>query len=219
MNGSINEYYCPWCGSVLPGEDVNLQTGLALCRSCGYTGKADDVKRACFCVEKPPCITLDKCSMNGRRLIYRRFGWEGLAMMVFAVVWDSALVSFLSDIFSSPFSHMHAAGLLLFLLPFVLAGIVVPVMGLRLLFGRMVVEVGRGQGTVFRGIGPVGWSWRFFFSGKETARVVEVKSSKGTVLQLVAVPQPGGKDFRFGWGNQDVQVAEYICAWLNRKSV
>ena len=157
--------------------------------------------------------------MNGRRLVYRRFGWEGLAMMVFAVVWDSALVSFLSDIFSSSLSHMHAAGLLLFLLPFVLAGIVVPVMGLLLLFGRMVVEVGRGQGTVFRGIGPVGWSWRFFFSGKETARVVEVKSSKGTVLQLVAVPQPGGKDFRFGWGNQDVQVAEYICAWLNRKSV
>ena len=199
MNGSINEYYCPWCGSVLPGEDVNLRTGLALCRSCGYTGKADDVKRAGFRVEKPSCITLDKCSMNGRRLVYRRFGWEGLALMVFAVVWDSALVSFLSNIFSSSISNMHAAVLLL--------------------FGRMVVEVGRGHGTVFRGIGPVGWSWRFSFSGKETARVVEVKSSKGTVLQLVAVPQPGGKDFRFGWGNQDVQVAEYICAWLNRKSV
>lgn len=66
---------------------------------------------------------------------------------------------------------------------------------------------------------PGGVELAFFFSGKETARVVEVKSSKGTVLQLVAVPQPGGKDFRFGWGNQDVQVAEYICAWLNRKSV
>lgn len=39
---------------------------------------------------------------------------------------------------------MLAAVLLLFLLPFVLAGIVVPAMGLLLLFGRMVVEVGRG---------------------------------------------------------------------------
>lgn len=219
MNSSVNEYYCSWCGAALPGEDVNLRTGLALCRSCGYAGKADEMMKAGPCLERPPCITLDKCSMNGRRLVYRRLGWEGLALLVFAAVWDSVMVSFLYNIFSSSLSNIHAALLLLFLLPFILAGIAVPAIGLNLLFGRMVVEVGRGRGTVFRGMGPVGWSWSFSFSGKETARVVEVESSRGTILQLVAVSQPGGKDFRFGWGNQDAQVAAYICAWLNQKSI
>lgn len=211
MNDSMNEYCCCRCGAVLPEEDINLATGFALCRSCGHAGRADNV-------ERPRYITLDKCSMNGRRLVYRRMNWGGICLLVFAVMWNWVMAVFLSNIFSSARSDMHAVLLLFFMLPFVLAGIVIPAIGLLFLFGRIVVEVGQGQGRVFRGVGPVGWSWYFSLSGMETARVVKMHTSRGN-FWLVSVPQPNGKDFRFGWANRDEKAAEYICTWLNRKSI
>lgn len=115
--------------------------------------------------------------------------WNGICLLVFAVMWN-----------------------------WVLDGIVIPAIGLLFLFGRIVVEVGQEQGRVFRGVGPVGWSWYFSLSGMETARVVKMHTSRGN-FWLVSVPQPNGKDFRFGWANRDEKAAEYICTWLNRKSI
>lgn len=208
-------------------EDVNATTNIALCRACGQVSGVDEVLVSDAFMEKQPHFSLEHDAVNGSMLVYGRIFFRGFILLIAAVALNALLAyiglfsimgNFVAGIVAGREALPLLLGLLLCLLP-VCAGLAGLWFGLLLLFGKLVLKVNGGQGTVFRGIGSLGLTRRFALVREAPAHVVQASSSRnGGEQWLVAVPQTKGRAVRFGWGNSDADAAAGICAWLNRQA-
>src|ERR1035437_6750573 len=157
---------CPGCRSVIPLEDINVAKDIALCRSCGKTWTFSLVRSATEMgdvnLEQPPRGVRLATDYDGTTTIrYHRISRTLIFLIPFTALWGGFS---LAGIYGSQFKHGHFdLHQSLFGLPFLLGTVVLCSVIMFLLFGRWEIKLRRGEGTVFTGVGPVGWHRRFEF--------------------------------------------------------
>lgn len=218
----LSEYLCPDCEQALPEEDINRDKDLAFCRSCGQPFPLSNALSVPLShgeqVAGNRSVSIDRRAMHGCRIVYRKMNWEGLILLIFCGMWGAGTYDFLGGAFLALKTGNWP--LLCFMIPFVAIDLVLLLSAVLLLFGKTVIEVDREQARVFRGVGSIGWSWRFALPEHAKVRVALLPRRQGRREQMVlSVPQPGRSDFRFGKGIADREALNYICMLLNRKSL
>lgn len=161
-----NNAVCPGCGQAIPMEDINVAKDLALCRACGKTWtfslvnatkELKDVN-----LDNPPRgARVETDHEGGTKIIYKRITPVAFFLVIFTAIWGGGSMA---GIYGSQLKKGHfELGASLFGLPFLIGTIVLVSITAFLLFGRWEIKIGRGEGSVFVGVGPLGWRRRFSF--------------------------------------------------------
>lgn len=209
-----SEFRCPLCQSVIAADDVNVATDLALCRSCGRTSSFSAVSGSSEIsldsVNSPPrWIKAEKDFRGGMTIVYRRISPVLLFFIPFTAFWSGLSMW---GIYGTQFRKGEFdLGQSLFGLPFLLGTIVLLIVITFLLFGRWKISLWNGTGSVFVGVGSLGWTRRFTYN-RET-----LVSMRMTDVRVNEVPQKGilvrtnEKDFVFGTMLKE-KVKQFIAA-------
>jgi hypothetical protein len=152
---------CPRCRDEIPPEDINVAGNLAHCKACNeaFALAGDDVAR----VERPA---------NARAMLLReperlavafpRGGFKGVGCFFtfFALFWNAITWTFvvvmLAELLTSSSGQPQAVSKgfgafgLLFLIPFVVIGLVTAVIALYCLFGETTLALDRERGVLQR---------------------------------------------------------------------
>lgn len=213
---------CPRCKCVIPSEDINVAKDIAFCRRCDVSHAlsaltSETLEVPSVDASRPPAGAWFQ--RNGDGLVigatHRAIG-QALGMLFFALFWNGIVSVFVSLALVSTLHHLGLAlpawlpapkgsvvpvpltiFLWVFLTPFIAVGLAVLAMLLSSLAGRTEIRIERGEGVLFRGVGPLGFRKRFSTSGIKDVRL-ENKSwqdSRGITRrrsQIVvdASPQP-----------------------------
>lgn len=220
---------CPVCRAPLALEDVNVEKDMVLCRSCSHMGTLSEISREKDderVLETVPCHISVFKTMHGLVLSCRRPKKYGFFLLIFALFWDFIVSCFLYVMVSGKSYTVNGVektgiddGTLLFLIPFLLVGIVALLAAVVLLFGGMKLTLNPGRGELFRGIGPIGIRRRFRLA-KDTRIMLEERMSSGssgsTAMKEISIRQTDGKPFRFGRTLVDEDMLEFIAATLRK---
>ena len=124
------------------------------------------------------------------RVKFGSFSFVVIFLVLWLAGWSVGCMKLIQEITVKPFEW----GSLLMALPFLGGWIAVAVFILFIIFGRTVVTFVRGGGTVFRGIGAVGWTKKFGISplAKVKTGRKEVHRGRGgtTVYHTLLVDSP-----------------------------
>ena len=162
------EYSCLACGTVIPLEDVNVASDVALCRKCGYASEFSLVCDISSLAdegtgEPPRGVRVERSLMgDGITIIHKRVSPLVLFFIPFTLVWSWVTLGSIYE------SHFRSGTLNLWQLtleiPFLIANVVLVYLTVFGLFGKHVVTLRRDEGTIFRGIGKLGRMRRFTHS-------------------------------------------------------
>ena len=86
----------------------------------------------------------------------------------------------------------------LFLTPFITIGLFLAGSLVSNLFGRTEVRIANSQGTVFTGIGALGWKRAFDTTQVKTVRLHESRNNNGTASIKLNIELRDGKSIKFG---------------------
>lgn len=193
------EFCCPHCQSTVPPVELNVSTGAARCQGCGLISAAFPVGTISLdCLAEPPRnVSVETGCFDETKITYRRvspFFWFMIAFMacVGFLCGDSIMASVCrSQVEGGQFDWF--LGINLAIGAVMLAAVIV-----YLALGKWVVTLNRGEGTVFTGVGPLGWIRRFSYNRDS------VVSFCLTEVKVNNRPQEGirvrtdGEDFVFG---------------------
>ncbi len=186
------DYRCPLCQSVISLDDVNVATDLALCRSCGNTSSFSVVSGSSeisldALAHPPNCVTIERDFSGATVITYRKLSPVLLFLIPFTAFWAGLSMW---GIYGSQFRKGEFdLSQSLFGLPFLFGTVVLLSIITFLLAGRWRITLKKGLGTVFVGVGTLGWT-RTFAYGRDTlvsmrmtnVRVNEV-SQKGILIR------------------------------------
>jgi hypothetical protein len=182
------EFRCPFCRAEIPPADVNVATDMALCRSCGrvssfaLVGGAAEVSLEVLAAP-PRGIRVETDFRGSDRIIYRRLSPALLFFVPFTALWSGISMW---GIYGTQFVEgKFDLGRSLFGLPFLIGTVVLVGVIVFLLFGRWELRLQEGAGTVFVGVGPLGWTRNFAY-GRDT-----LVSLRTTDVRVNDVPQQG----------------------------
>jgi hypothetical protein len=87
------DYRCPLCQSVIPADDVNVATDLALCRSCGNTSAFSVVSGSSeisleALANPPSCIKIERGFSGSTVITYRKISPALLSLIPFTAFWS-----------------------------------------------------------------------------------------------------------------------------------
>jgi hypothetical protein len=172
---------CPKCQRAIPTEDVNVGTDIALCRQCDETfsfaellGQHEDPT---VDLTRPPKGVWFRQDMHGFELGCTTRSPMAFILVPFMCVWSGFS---LGGIYGTQiYSHTFNWGVTLFGIPFIAFSILFWSFALMAVCGKIVVSVKEDQGKVFTGVGPVGWSRKFKWSGVREVRESLKTSGKG----------------------------------------
>jgi hypothetical protein len=214
------EFRCPVCHAVIPANDVNVATDLALCRACGRTSSFALVSGASqisldLLATPPRSIRVEE-DFDGTVITYRRISPAVLFLIPFTAFWSGLSMW---GIYGSQFKKgQFELGQCLFGLPFLFGTIVLLSVIASLLFGKWRIALRQGEGSVFFGVGPLGWTRRFTYNRNT------VVSLRLTSVRVNEVPQQGiavqtdGTELVFGSSlKQDAK--KFIAAVLTKAVV
>jgi hypothetical protein len=155
--------HCPACQVEIPLADVHIANDIALCRACGKThtyalvssaGELGDVD-----IERiPRHLTLAPRSEGDVVVTYRRRSPLLFFLIPFTALWGGGSVGMM---YILPLLKGQPLKDPWFGLPFLFGTLVLCTIIAFLLFGRWVVRVQDGKGSVFTGIGFLGWTRHF----------------------------------------------------------
>jgi len=159
------ELRCPRCRAVLATDDVNVATDLTLCRACGattpYSAVVGSSRISPDCLLTPPRWIRVEPSFRGRTIIYRRVSPALLVLIPFTAAWSGFS---LCGIYGDQLREgRFDLGQSLFGLPFLLGTVVLLGVIALLWVGQWRITLERGRGSVFVGVGPIGWTRRFTY--------------------------------------------------------
>lgn len=203
---------CPACGGAVAPDDVNVGEGVAYCRGCGEVARLSEI--AAGGAASGVAITLQDVPPKGCRveddgvtmrvIASARSLGGALAGTFFAVFWNSIVGVFVGVVLAtfwvrfvgplpswapltSPANMplFMAFVLTVFLIPFVCVGVIVAGATVVCIAGHVTVTIRDGVGTVFVGVGPVGWRRRFDALAVTSVRVVDERSSESRSTNLV----------------------------------
>lgn len=179
---------CPNCRGEIGLDDVHVATDTALCRRCGQRhsfsfldGMAD--ARTANPLMPPRWVKVEDDFGGARTIRYRRPSPLLFFLVPFTALWSGFSMW---GIYIRPLLNDEVDGPgFLFGLPFLAGTVVLVSIIIFLLLGKWVIRLANGTGTVFVGVGPLGWTRRFVYD--RTTLV----SLTITSVQVNDVPQKG----------------------------
>ena len=216
-----NDYTCPSCSSPIPMEDINVSTDIALCRKCGKASSFStlcNVPNTLAVLSKPPprSVKIERDMMGGgTTLTYRHISWGALLFLVpFTALWalGSIFCIYRSPIRTGVFQWAPS----LFGIP-ILIGTIVPFAAILFsLFGRWVITLNSGQGTVFSGIGKLGRKRKFVYNRNTSVTLLYSNTRvNGKQLEVITL-KTDNTQFAFGGFIKD-DAKGFILAALIRE--
>jgi len=204
-------------------EDINVSTDIALCRKCGVMGSFASLcntPNATAILRQPPPkgikIEHDMMRGNSVTLSYRRIPIGLLFMIPFTAFWSGFSMS---GIYGTQISKGEFdLGNSLFGIPFLIGTIVLVSSILFMLFGKWTIHLDCGEGTVFVGIGVVGWKRKFTYNRHSVLAIKKGNLSSGEdgpPKKNITITT-GNTEFSFGDILRD-DVKNYIAAFLMRE--
>jgi len=179
---------CPRCKGVIPSEDVNVANDIAFCRTCNLSHRLSDLALGTAVdenidVSRPPAGTW--LQREGRGLVigatHRSMG-QAFGLLFFCLFWNCIVSVFVLLAVASTLHHLGVSVphwfpaptskgnfiplgftifLWLFLTPFMAVGLGMLAVFLSCLAGRTELRIQDGEGTLFTGIGSLGFRKRF----------------------------------------------------------
>lgn len=161
------ELICPNCDRLIPMDDVNVSTDLALCRGCGRTFSFSMIRQSGDLLKQsltspPRHVRLDTLHPGRKTIVYKRIQPVVFFLIPFTAFWSgfSMWGLYIQPLTEDPIDWSR----MVFGIPFLLGTIVLLFSILMCLFGKWVITLEQGMGTVFVGIGPFGWTRAFSYS-------------------------------------------------------
>lgn len=220
---------CPKCLTVLPADDINVAKDLAYCRACNLAHALSDLVDDEI-LANPPDLqhppagtwhepgTVDTVIGASHRSWAAALGslavclfWNGIVSVFVLVALSGTLYNLgveLPSWFPAPEMNDKTMGwgavlfLWLFLTPFIAIGIAMAVVFLSSLAGRTELRLRPDLGTIFVGIGPLGWTRRFDPAFVQAVKLHEKtwRDSDGDVRNQreIHLGLQNGKTFKFG---------------------
>ena len=220
----MSTYYCPNCDQPLPTEAINIGEGVALCGSCQRLTRLSELieheQPNEAVIGDPPggCRIVNEVDGVSIHLSLRSIGgligglficlfWNGILsvfLLVFAAGIYNELIGPIPEWFPAPeFDESMGLGMTiflgLFLTPFIVIGVGMIGMVLMSAMGSMRIRIGRDQGRVSTGIGPIAWTKRFnprAVTGVSVGRTKWKENDQHKPLVVIEAE----KDVRFGSG-------------------
>ncbi len=188
----MSENFCPVCGESLAVESINITEGVALCPACGRLSRLSEVV-----THKRPLVEIlanppRGCSIaqHGRQIevkVSLRSLGGFIAMLFITLFWNGVvsvfvlaaiaglyanLVGPLPQWFPKPDDNMGLGMTLflcVFLIPFVLVGLVLLLGLVMTIMGRVVVVIGEHEAYAASGIGIL--MWRRWFDPQQVRQI------------------------------------------------
>lgn len=208
---------CLKCRSEIPLSDVNVSTDIALCRQCGQTWSYADLladkesaeidtmapPKGAWFHEVPPCSFEVGVSTRSAAALF---------LVPFMCVWSGFS---LGGIYGSQFMKgQFNLTMSLFGIPFVLGTLLFGSIALMTVCGKVVVRVDGENGTVFTGVGPIGWRRRLNWRGVSSVRCTESYGRRGSVSRQIKFE--GETPLSFASGVKEERL-NFMLAVLRRK--
>lgn len=171
------ENICPNCQRLIPLEDINVSTDIALCRGCSRTFSFSMIRESRALLEQPlnqppRHVRIEEHFPGQKTIIYKKKSPVVLFLIPFTAFWSGFSIwgLYIHPLMQDPIDW----GRMLFGIPFLLGTIVLVSVILFCLFGKWVITLDNGAGTVFVGVGPIGRTHLFRY-GRDT--LVSLKNS------------------------------------------
>lgn len=190
---------CPKCNSEVPSEQVNMATDLAFCPQCNEGFKIsesiEDVVDAAV-LRDPPHGAWFQRNMDGVVIGASTRSPIAFFMVPFMLIWSGGSLGGIygTQIVKGEFDLTSS----LFGIPFLLGSILFWVVALMAVCGKLEITIGRDS-KVFLGIGPLGWTRRFDWSGVNAIREDFAMTGNNGKLQAGIVME-GRTRIKFGTG-------------------
>ncbi len=190
---------CPQCGRIIPPEQANIQTDLALCADCNETFRISQ----CLDLEavdeqtlrEPPSGAWFREEFQGFVLGASTRSPIAFFLVPFTCVWAGGSMwgLYIRQIIEGEFDLAST----LFGLPFLVGSIFLCSFTLMMIFGKVVVSVEGQGGEVFTGLGPMGWRRPFNWAEVESIGE-ELSSTSSNNSSSHVIVLKGPKELKFG---------------------
>lgn len=206
---------CPSCRSSIALADVNVSTDLALCRQCQKTfsyaqlvsGAVDsqvDLNRA------PPGAQFSRTA-RGFEVSASTRSPMALFLVPFMCVWSGGS---LGGIYGTQLaSGEFKLGPSLFGIPFVLGTLMFGSIAVMAVCGQVRVRVDGDLGSVFTGVGSLGWTRHFNWREMTSVSTADASSGRGRVTERITLQGQRRIDFA---GNLNAERRHFMLAALRR---
>jgi hypothetical protein len=191
---------CPQCQREIPLDDVNVAKDVALCRACVQTFSFSELSQETLGPEvdftRPPRGVWVRQLGGGFEVGSTTRSAIAFFLVPFTLFWSGGALGGIygSQIFKGQFDPK----LSLFGLPFLIGSLFLVPIALISAFGKLVVRGEGDQGSVFLGVGPVGWTRRFRWSEiKRVHRSMSAWTQNNRRVPLIELEREQ-KPVRFG---------------------
>jgi len=179
---------CPKCDTEFAGADVNPSANVAFCRSCSeafalaelIAGDPSNDPDAKINLYEPPRGAWFEDFDDGFEVGASTRSWAALFIVPFMMVWSGFSLGGIygTQIYKGQFNP----GMSLFGIPFVIGSVFLGAVAAMTVCGRIVIRVHNNEGSVFTGVGRLGFRKRF--NWKQINCVVEQDShSSGRITR------------------------------------
>lgn len=150
---------CDSCGSPIPLGDVNVATDVALCRKCGknssYAALAERQADLAVDLENQPNGAWFRGHPKAFEAGVSTRHTNAFFLVPVFCFWSAIS---LGGAYGTQIVERHSSlGLSLFGLPFLFGALGLGAAALMAVAGKVTIKVGDDKGTVFTGVGPIGW--------------------------------------------------------------
>lgn len=209
--------HCPTCNALIAAAQLNVATDVAVCLQCeeaysisalmAATGESDD-----FDIHRPPRGVSFEGFGGGWRIRATTRSPIAFFLVPFMCVWSGFSLGGIygSQIASGQFNPLIS----LFGIPFILGSLLFGSIAVMTVCGKVVIAADRNDGSIFVGVGPIGWTRRFSWDSiravEETFCGVRHAGGNGWMISLIGPPR-----IKFGGMLNDVR-REYVVQALRK---
>ncbi len=214
MSSKIN---CPKCRAEILLADVNVAADFGVCRQCGRTwsfaGLLDDTRVENCDLRYPPAgAWYRETSASG---FEAGVSTRSFIALILIPLFCVTLGIFPSEIYSPLDRHgnFNANGLLTDLLHLLIV-VVFGCMAIMSVYGKVTVTVDGNNGSVFTGVGSIGWRRQFDWRGVSEIRRTQKTTPRGRDLQQITFY--GARCLNFAAGVTERRL-DFLLAVLRKK--
>jgi len=211
----IAKSLCPKCHASIPLDDINVAADTALCRQCGSAWHFSDlleVPETRVDLMRPPRGAWYNQTGAGFEVGVSTRSFAAFFIIPFMCVWSGVSLGGIygTQIIHGKFNLFQS----LFGIPFLLGTLLIGSFALMTVCGKVVVSRDGDEGTIFSGIGPIGWKRRFNWSGVTAIRrTVSFGRNNSPSNQLTL---EGQNRLNFA-GGMNAARQEFLLATLQQK--
>ena len=192
---------CPHCGVTVALDDVDVPRDTAHCRACGETSSlallCDIAGLAAVDLTQPPRRVRVRTDPRGSARIECRRVLPAVRIVApFTLLAGGGALWLIYD--RSCAGGVFDIARFLLVIPFTIIAVVLLCITVYTLFGRWVITLAPGRGTVFTGVGPLGWRRRFEYDRHSHVSVQPTDDKVNDEPLTGVVVHAGTKRLAFG---------------------